>query len=174
MKTNYRYTAICIIIVLSLFAGKANAKTTDVIRDSVCCTPDSLKVVSTNYPVFCVSWVVPFDSSCKRPYGFEIEWRQFPGSFPWNSRIIIYAGGTLITFCDSVSICGGYQWRVRTICDSLGGTTTYSDWIYGNKFSMVNCLFDGVLNFTEDFKNKQNPAKDKSTLSRQAIKPKEN
>lgn len=173
MKLNFRYTAICLIISLSLFTGKANASITDPIRDTICCTPDSLKVVSTNYPVFCVSWIVPSDSSCIIPYGFEIQWRQFPGSFPWYSKIIIYTGGTIINFCDSVSVCGSYQWRVRTICETPGGITTYSDWIYGNKFSMVNCLNKG-LNFTEDFKNKQNPANEKSTISSQAVKPKEN
>lgn len=171
MQTNFRSIAICAIISLFLYAGKANATIKVPIADTICCAPDSLKVVSTNFPVFCVSWRVSIDSNCKSPYGFEIQWRQFPGSYSWNSRTVTYTGGTTINFCDSVSVCGGYQWRVRTICDTIG-STTYSNWIYGNKFSMTNCL-DGNLNFTDDFKKKENAVNNRSTVPKQAIKPKE-
>jgi hypothetical protein len=171
MQTNFRLIVICAIISLFLYTGKANAAIKLPITDTICCAPDSLKVISTNFPIFCVSWRVSVDSNCKSPYGFEIQWKQL-GTFLWYNKIISYSGGVIVNFCDSVSVCGNYQWRVRTICDTIGGYT-YSDWIYGNKFSMVNCLVGG-LNFTKDLKNKQKPVKDKSTISNQAIKRNEN
>jgi len=166
MQTNFRSIVICVIVSLFLFSGKANAMIKGPIRDSVCCAPDSLKIVSTNFPVFCVSWRVSIDSNCKNPYGFEIQWKQL-GTFLWFNKMVPYTGGVIINFCDSVSVCGNYQWRVRTICDTIGGYT-YSDWIYGNKFTMVNCLVGGV-NFTRDLKNSQEPVKDKLTIPRDII-----
>jgi hypothetical protein len=170
MKTNFLSITICTIIALSLYAGKANGGTTTSGRDTVCCAPDSLKVVSINYPVFCVSWKVNPDSSCKTPYGFEVQWRHYPGSFPWTGKIMIYTGGTIINFCDSVDSCGGFQWRVRTICDTLNGGT-YSDWVYGNKFSMP-C--GGHFQKKVLSPGKPGQSQDKPMGSLQALKPKEN
>ena len=73
MRKNFLSIAICTIIALFLHAGKANAGINTPGRDSVCCVPDSLKLVSINYPAFCVSWRVNPDSSCKTPYGFELQ-----------------------------------------------------------------------------------------------------
>jgi len=38
------------IILLSLFTVKANAEVNFQVIDSICCQPDSLKVVSTAFP----------------------------------------------------------------------------------------------------------------------------
>lgn len=173
MKTNFRFIAICAIISLSLFTGKANAKTKIPIIDTICCNPDSLKIVSTNYPVFCVSWRVSADSACKRPYGFVIQWRPFPGSGTWTEKTIFYFRGTIVTFCDSVPGCISYQWRIRTICVT-GTDTTYSDWIGGPKFAMI-CGADPI-SFDPGNNNSQSPTKkSKSAINpSQANKPKEN
>ncbi len=169
MKTKFQLIAIAITI-LSFYTGKVNAEIKLPIIDSTCCKPDSLKVVSTNYPVFCVSWQISTDSTCQRPYGFEIEWRPFPSASPWYNKIVIYTGGTVINFCDSVINCGNYQWRVRTICDTAG-VTTYSDWVYGNKFAMTNCL-EGlqIPSYSKDKMREKNQSfniSNQATISRQ-------
>ena len=170
MKTNFRLIAICAIITLSLFTGNANANTKILVTDTICCNPDSLKVVSTNYPVFCVSWRVSADSTCKRPYGFVIQWRPFPGSGPWTEKTMYYFRGTIVTFCDSVPECKTYQWRVRTIC-VIGNVTTYSDWIDGPNFPMI-C--SGTR--TSNSSNNPVPAKKVKSLAALSLadKPKEN
>lgn len=171
MKKHLKSIALLTIISFLFFTGKANTINKLPITDTICCPPDSLKVVSTNFPVFCVSWKVSADSSCKLPFGFEVEWRPFPGSGPWTTKVKIYTGGTLVTFCDSVSVCSGYQWRVRTICDSTsGGTATYSAWVYGNKFAMT-CGNLQILNSDAD---RNNPPSSKRIISPQVIKSKEN
>jgi len=170
MKTNFRSIAFCVIISLSIYAGKANAGIKIPITDSVCCNPDSLKVVSVNYPVFCVSWKVSTDSTCKHPYGFTVQWRPYPGSGAWTERIKIYTGGTTINFCDSVDTCRNYQWRVRTICDTTNGGI-YSDWVYGNKFAM-NCI-GGKAKISVGFINVSNNTTNKVNLSAPMRKPEE-
>lgn len=131
MKTKFLSIAFIAISFL-FFNPKANAELRAPVIDTICCKPDSVKIISTNFPVFCVSWKVSADSSCKSPYGFTVQWRPFPGSGPWTEKIAVYGGGTTIYFCDSVPVCSGYQLRVRTICDSAN--TVYSDWVYSNKF----------------------------------------
>lgn len=139
MKTKMLYGLFTFSLFLSL--SQVYAKDKRPFADTTCCTPDSLKVVSLNYPIFCVSWHVPSDSSCIRPYGFIIQVAKFPGSGPWKEKIVIYSTGGIINFCDSIDSCGAHQWRVKTICIS-NGITTYSDWVYGNKFNF-NCSLDG-------------------------------
>jgi len=129
MQLKLRPIAICAIISLSLFAGKANAEIKLPTTDSTCCKPDSLKVVSLNYPAFCVSWWFPEDSACVIPYGFEVQWRALGTHFYAGGTKFYVSGGTQI-FCDNVYSCRTHEWRVRTICTS-GGVTTYSDWVYG-------------------------------------------
>ncbi len=169
MKTKILAAFICAIITLSFYAGNANASIKTVVTDTACCPPDSLKIISTIYPVFCVSWHVRADSGCRVSYGFEVQWRYHPGSNPWNGAIKIYTGGSTVSFCANVDTCRVYQWRVRTICDTLNGGT-YSAWVYGGKIAM-NCgvarqravaLLDGSKEQAE-----------KSKISLQAIKPKE-
>lgn len=171
MKTILRSIVVCAIISLSLFAGKANAGIIAAPIDSVCCNPDSLKVVSVNYPVFCVSWRISSDSMCKTPYGFAVQWRLlFPATGAWTERIKIYTGGTLINFCDTLTNCGVYQWRVRAICDTTGDST-YSDWVYGNKFS-TNC--DGGVGKTYNgLKKAPGASTNIANLSTQIRKPEE-
>jgi hypothetical protein len=113
---------------------------------------------------------VSIDSNCKSPYGYEIQWKQL-GTLLWYNRILPYTGGTTVNYCDSVTVCGNYQWRVRTICDTIGGYT-YSDWVNGNKFTMVNCLVGG-LNISKDLKNRRAPVKPKSINSKDIIVRKE-
>jgi len=165
MKTKFLPVIIFATISLSLFAGNSNAgeiKTT--LIDTSCCPPDSLKVVSKTFPVFCVSWHVASDSNCRVPYGFEIQWRRYVGAGPWSSFIKIYTGGTTENFCTRVDTCTVYQWRVRTICDTLNGGT-YSDWVYGNKIIM-DC---GIVALTDDIREQA----EKLNITLQAIKPKE-
>ncbi len=105
----------------------------------ICCTPDSLNIISTNYPTFCVGWKVAFDSTCLAPMGFELEWKPLFGGF-WISEYVPYSSGIYISHCDSVDTCGVYQWRVRTKCND----STFSDWVYGPKITM-NCGHDMAL-----------------------------
>lgn len=144
MNAKFSSIVFCAIFSLSLIVVKANTSFKVPITDSICCDPDSLKVVSVNYPVFCVSWKIPADSTCKHPFGFTVQWKPYPSSDPWSEKIIIYTGGTTINFCDSVDTCRNFQWRIRTICDTLNGGT-YSNWVYGNKFSM-NCGIHRSIN----------------------------
>lgn len=138
MKAHFISVIICIFIYLFCFTDKTNAAIKTSVIDTACCAPDSLKVVSTDFPFFCVSWHVPADSNCRTPIGFEIQWRYYPSSNPWTSSTVLYTGGTTINICHSVDTCRNYQWRVRTICDTANGGV-YSDWVYGNKFGMKNC-----------------------------------
>jgi hypothetical protein len=135
MKKHFlKITLIFTIIIFNVLSLKAERKLT--LIDTTCCTPDSLKLVSYNYPVFCVSWHVRNDSGCVNPYGFTIQWAKSPGIGPWKEKIVLYTSGTIINFCDSVDSCVRWQWRVRTIC-TVGSNTTYSDWVYGSRFEMV-------------------------------------
>lgn len=170
MKTKFQLLAIAITI-LFFYSSNANAAIKFSIIDSTCCKPDSLKVVSTNFPTFCVSWQISTDSACQAPYGFEVEWRQFPSALPWNNQTVIYSGGTTINFCAQVLGCGNYQWRVRTICDTAG-VFTYSDWVYGNKFAMRNCLEE--LQIPSDSKDKRSQKNQSFNISKQAIMSRQN
>ena len=164
MKKTLRFIAVCAIISLSLFSGNANAGIKAPLVDSICCTPDSLRVISTNYPVFCVSWNVRADDSCRTPQAFEIQWKPLLGTI-WNSILVPYTGGTTINFCDSVDTCGTYVWRVRTKCDD----STYSDWVNGAKFTFP-CDHDGP-NKAEFFSISPNPASESITISGKFIRP---
>lgn len=152
MKTKFQLLVIAITI-LSFYSSNANATIKFPVIDSTCCKPDSLKVVSTYFPTFCVSWQISTDSVCQPPYGFEVEWRLFPSAAPWNNQTVIYTGGTTVNFCAQVLGCGNYQWRIRTICDTAG-VFTYSDWVYGNKFAMSNCA-EGLQKTSESKRKSQ-------------------
>ena len=164
MKKIFRSIAVCAIISVSLFGGKANAGIKAPLVDSVCCTPDSLRVVSLNYPVFCVRWNVRADDSCRIPQAFEIQWKPLLGTI-WKSVLVPYTGGTTINFCDSVDTCGTYVWRVRTKCDDV----TYSDWVNGPKFTFV-CDHDRPNN-AQYLSISPNPATESITISGKFIRP---
>ena len=174
-KTNFfmktKFLSIAFIVITCLcFNSKASAKNNLFFTDTTCCKPDSAKVVSTNFPLFCLSWRVSADSSCKRPYGFTVQWRQFPGNGPWTEKIVIYNGNPTVNFCDRVSICTSYIARVRTICDSTN--TTFSDWIYFNKFFMTNC--SGAKPAGDKISNGKSDSDDhKINTSSSLLKPKE-
>jgi len=142
MQIRSRFIVLFAIISLTLFASNAYASVKVPVTDTICCNPDSLKVVSVIYPTFCVSWRISLDSPCRVPYAFQVQWRRFPSSDPWTEAIKIYTGGTTISFCSTVNECRAYQWRVRVVCDSID--STFSDWVYGPKFGM-NCTGDKNL-----------------------------
>jgi len=172
MKPKSLSIALIVIACLSFNTLKAKAEIKYSITDTICCPPDSLKVISTNYPVFCVSWQVASDSTCRTPYGFTVQWRPYPWTGPWLEAIKVYTGGTTVIFCESVTVCTSYQWRVRTICDTANGGT-YSDWVYENKFAMQNCGgsdFEG----TDDKKDSPDRTGNKTINSSQILKQKEN
>ncbi len=160
-----------IIFTIVSFSTKANALIQNPLTDTVCCTPDSLKIVSVNYPVFCVSWHVRSDSGCRLPYSYEVQWRYYPSTNPWNGAIVTYTGSTTLSFCARVDTCRTYQWRVRTICDTLNGGH-YSDWVYGNKIGM-NCPVSKTSE--NDLKQTAHAAEaaDINRESRRVLKPKE-
>jgi hypothetical protein len=121
----------------SLNDSRANTKVVN--TDSIsCCQPDSLRFVSSNYPVFCVQWQYHVDSSCHAPLRFEIQWKPLLG-FLWKSKFVTFTGSEIINFCDSVDTCGVYAWRVRTWCND----STFTDWVNGNKFNITSCNHDG-------------------------------
>lgn len=164
MITKTRLLAFCSVITLLFFATNVKAENRRNTYDSTCCAPDSLRVVSTNYPVFCVSWNVHIDSTCRTPQAFEIQWKPLFGTI-WKSKIVPYTSGTTINFCDSVDTCGTYLWRVRTICDD----STYSDWVDGKKFT-IPCDHDGPNN-TQYLSISPNPASESITISVKYIRP---
>ena len=169
MQANFRSIAFCAIMILSLSSGKVNAGLKNSKTDTICCTPDSLKLVSTNHFIFCVSWRVSTDSNCRTPYGFELQWRRYLSSDPWKSKVIIYNGGTSVSLCDSVDTCRSYQWRVRTICDTLG-SGTYSDWVYGSKFVIICIISPQNRN---DFKHLPLLATKIENITANILKPQE-
>lgn len=176
MKLSRSIRPIYVAIISILLATNVNAGNKLNGVDTTCCAPDSLAVISTNYPTFCVRWQVSADSNCINPYGFEIRWAYFPGSGPWHSAIIPYAGGTIINFCSNVDTCRSYQWMVRTICDTANGGI-YSDWVGGRKFVMTNCgggPQDKLIDKYSPIQNSPKKADKKNTFSSQAIKSKEN
>jgi len=165
MRTKIRLLRFCSIIIFLFFAANAKAENRTIPYDSTtCCAPDSLKVISTSNPIFCVSWNVHIDSTCRTPQAFEIQWKPFFGTI-WKSKIVSYTSGTTINYCDSVDTCGLYSWRVRTKCDD----STYSDWVYGNKFT-IPCDHDGPNN-AQYLSISPNPAYENISLSVKMIKP---
>ncbi len=164
MITKIRLLAFCSVIAILFFAANANAANRTSTTDSTCCTPDSLQVISSDYPVFCVSWNVPIDSMCRTPQAFEIQWKPLYGAI-WKSKIVPYTSGTTINFCDSVDTCGTYMWRVRTKCDD----SIYSDWVDGKKF-IVPCDHDGPNN-AQYLSISPNPAFESITISVKFIRP---
>ncbi len=164
MVTKSRLLAFCLVITFLFFAANAKAESNTTTIDSTCCTPDSLRVISTNYPVFCVSWNVRTDSMCRTPQAFEIQWKPLFGAI-WKSKLVPYTFGTTINFCDSVDTCGTYLWRVRTKCDD----NTYSDWVDGKKFTF-QCDHDGPNN-AQNLSISPNPACESITISVKYIRP---
>lgn len=157
MRKNF---LIVFCLVITFLFGSANLKAESKISfgDTTCCAPDSLTVISTNYPVFCVSWHIPNDSLCKKFERFVIQWKLLLSN-NWETQIVSYTSGSYINFCDSVDICGVYQWRVRTKCnDSL-----YSNWVYGNKFAM-SCDSGGRYD-VRNLSISPNPASENITIS---------
>lgn len=130
MIPKIRLLTACVLTAFLLCNQNVNAEIRKPVYDSTCCAPDSLRFVSINCPIFCVSWRVPSDSLCKQPIGFEVQWKLLAGTV-WNDKVITYSSGTTITFCDTVAGMGVHVWRVRTICSD----STYSDWVNGNKFN---------------------------------------
>lgn len=137
MILKIRFLTASMLITFFLCNQNANAETRIPVYDSICCAPDSLRFVSINCPIFCVSWRVPSDSLCKQPIGFEVQWKLLAGAV-WNDKVVSYSSGTTITFCDTVAGNGVHVWRVRTICSD----STYSEWINGNKFNSP-CIGQG-------------------------------
>lgn len=127
--------------------------------DTVCCPPDSLKVISTNYPVFCVRWKVKRDSACKRVAAFEVQWKLV-ASTVWSSQIVSYTSGDTVSFCQSVFTCGLYQWRVRTKCTD----SSFSTWTNGAKFNF-SCLNRSQQASSARITTSPNPATDNITIS---------
>ena len=132
MKLYLRFSIVFLLSVL-FWNQQSSARTYFLPSDSTCCMPDSLKVVSLNQPVFCVSWEMPGDS-CERQQGFEIQWRLV-GTLIWKTRSI-NPTGPVYTYCDTAE-CGKNIWRVRTKCDD----STFSDWAYGS--FTLECNHDG-------------------------------
>ena len=172
MRTKIHLLAFLLGITFFLTSENVNAVPTgsDSFREiktplyDTCCGPDSLKVVSTNYPVFCVSWQVRIDSICSAPQAFEIRWRSF-FSQVWKSKIVTYTSGTTINFCDSVDTCGLHVWQVRTKCND----STYSNWVSGSKFTMP-CDHDGP-NSPQILSISPNPANERITINAKNVKP---
>ncbi len=136
MKTKFVLIALLLTSFLS-FNSKANTGLSLPLTDS-CCRPINVRINSTSYPQFCMSWRVLPDTSCTTPQGYMLEWKNVTSSGPWTQRTVIYTGGIVINFCDYVSECGTYEFRMRTICDSTNGV--FSVWAYAANFTMTNCL----------------------------------
>ena len=134
-RSNLHFKLFCSIAIFLFLTGKVKAtEDNPFFYDSTtCCTPDSLIPISTNHFQFCVSWHVRTDSGCNTPQGFEVQWRCLSNDV-WQSKYIVYTSGTTITFCDTANCCGTHTWRVRTKCND----STYSDWVFGNKFN-IDC-----------------------------------
>jgi len=159
---NFSVTFI-LLLVLLFCNSTTKAESRVSFSDTTCCTPDSLTVVSTNYPVFCVSWHIPNDSSCKKFAGFVIQWKLLLSN-NWDSEFVPYNSGSYISFCDSVHICGVYQWRVRTKCSD----STYSEWKNGNKFGFDCDSIHRAIN--PNLSISPNPALDNITISIKGMK----
>jgi hypothetical protein len=171
MKKQFRnFFFIFLAAIFSVLS--INAKNKIGLIDTTCCTPDSLTVVSLNYPVFCVSWHVRTDSGCTTPYGFIVQWKKFIGTDLWKEKIVLYTSGTTVNFCDSIDSCGRWLWRVRTICKIDSNNTTYSDWVYGPRFAPqpIDCNHDfsrqgtSEKSSTSRFEIVPNPASNRITI----------
>lgn len=164
MTTKIHLLAFCSVITFILCTENVKAENKIPTYDSTCCRPDSLRFISANYPIFCVSWKIPSDSMCRAPQGFEIQWKLLSGTI-WKTKVVTYTSGTTITFCDSTDSCGLYVWRVRTICND----STYSDWVNGNKFTML-CDHD-IRDNVQNLSISPNPASERITINTRHIKP---
>ena len=127
MKTKLFLLVTFIMVTLS-YCSKSVDENITASRMTTCCPPDSLSLYYYTGKQFCIRWKVSADSSCTIPYGFQVQWRQYPGLFTWNTKTVVYNSGNTIVFCDTAKVCTENIWRVRTICDTANGGT-YSNWV---------------------------------------------
>ena len=163
MRSRTLFTTFILLTALLFCNTNVKAGVNAPYGDSSCCTPDSLTVVSTSFPRFCVRWHIPDDSSCKNIQGFQIQWKLLL-THNWDGQFVTYTSGSYIDFCDSVDVCGVYQWRVRIKCND----STYSDWVYGNKFGF-DC--GGARSITSRLAISPNPASQNITISMKGLQP---
>ncbi len=164
MRIKTHLSVLAFIIAFLLNSNSVNAKSDIPVIDSICCMPDSLMVTSVAYPVFCVRWKVPSDSTCRRSQGFEVQWKRLTDSI-WHSQVVIDSSGSYVNFCDSIDTCGVYQVRVRTKCtDSI-----YSNWTGVKKF-LLACE-GGRTSRIESLVISPNPASTSIIITAKDIKP---
>lgn len=164
MRIKTSLSALVLVITFLLNSKNVNAKSNIPVIDSVCCMPDSLTITSVVYPMFCVRWKVPSDSTCLRAQRYEVQWKHLTDSI-WQSQVVIDSSGTYVNFCDSVDTCGVYQVRVRTKCND----STYSNWTGIKKF--LTACGSGRASRIEPLSISPNPASTSIFITAKDIQP---
>jgi hypothetical protein len=131
---------------------------------SHCCPlPDSLSVTSVTDSSFCIKWKVRDTIPCDTPYGAILIYRPI-SSTNWSTKKIKYDSVTkYYSYCDTLTACLKYQWKLRNVC-IRNGDTTFTDYVKGPNF---NAACDSLGKAKTNYTNLQvfpNPAHNTVTL----------
>lgn len=119
------------ILVFSVFFF---ACTTIVSAQSCCPLPDSLSVTKVTDSSFCIKWKVKDSAACNNPFGAILIYRPTTSS-NWTSKRIKYDSVTkFYSYCDTLTACLKYQWRLRNVCIQ-NGDTTFTEYVKGPNFN---------------------------------------
>lgn len=122
---------IALSLCFSLFFFTNNAAK----AQSGCCPlPDSLTVTSVTDSSFCIRWQISDSIPCDTPYGAILVYRPI-GATNWTTVRVEYDSVTnFYSYCDTLTACVKYQWKLRNVCIS-GGDTTLTDYVKGPNFT---------------------------------------
>lgn len=127
MKSKNVYTFLSCCILSLFFINQTNGQ---------CCKPpDSLKVKSITDSSFCVQWRVNDSLHCDSAKAYQVQ-HKLLGSPTWSTTTrLYYATDSIVTFCDTGTLCATYQWRVRNIC-LHAGDTIITAYVSGPNFTL--------------------------------------
>lgn len=108
--------------------------TTITSAQSCCPLPDSLSVTQVTDSSFCIKWKVKDSAACNNPYGAILVYRPTT-STNWTTKRIKYDSVTkFYSYCDTLTGCLKYQWRLRNVCIQ-NGDTTFTEYMKGPNFN---------------------------------------
>lgn len=135
---------------------------------SGCCpTPDSLTVTSVTDSNFCVRWRISDTIGCNRPKGAFLAYRPVLSAV-WKTVKITYdSTQQYATFCDTLTACLKYTWKVRNVCIN-NGDTTFTEYVKGPNFTAdcdsLTFAKSAVLNGSNKMQIFPNPVRNTVTV----------